>query len=477
MQALLERIKACVGPAGWFDGPDDTAPYLAEMRGLYQGKTALVVRPASTEQVSEIVRLTAEAQVPLIPQGGNTGLVGGTAAPSDGRNILLSLTRMNRVRALDPENFTLTVDAGAVLAEVQTIADGIDRFFPISLGAEGSCTIGGNIATNAGGIQVLHYGSMRDQVLGLEVVLADGRVWHGLRGLRKDNTGYDLKQLFIGSEGTLGIITAATLKLYPKPRVRATALVGLKSYADCLTLFNRVRIASGDQLTAFEVMPRIGLDLAFRHIPGLIDPLAAPHPVYALIEGSSSRADADLNDALATVLGAAAGDGLIQDATLAATLTQTKALWRLREALVEAQRFAGGSIKHDIAVPVSSVPAFLDVAFAAVAAAIPGVRPIAFGHLGDGNIHFNLTQPEGADKTAFLARWDEINRLVHDIVIRFDGTISAEHGIGRLKRGELARLKDPLDLDLMRRIKAAFDPTYHLNPGVLFPCDAPQRTA
>jgi FAD/FMN-containing dehydrogenase len=468
-EAALARIKALLGSQGWLEDPADIAPHLVEERGLYQGRTLLVAKPASTAEVASLVRLCREARLPIVPQGGNTGLCGGGVPAEDGRNIVLALGRMNRIRAVDAADFTLTAEAGCILQTVQAAADTADRLFPLSLGAEGSCQIGGNISTNAGGIQVLRYGNMRELVLGLEVVLPDGQVWEGLRGLRKDNTGYDLKQLFIGAEGTLGIVTAARLRLYPKPKDIATALVGLADVEAAMRLFVRARAETGDQMTAFELMPRIGVEMALRHAAGVTDPLARPYPTYALIELSSSNPNSGLGNALERLLADALETGVALDATIAASLAQREAFWRMREGLVEAQRHEGGSIKHDVAVPVSAVAAFIREATATVEALLPGIRPVPFGHAGDGNIHFNLSQPVGADRAAYLARWDEFNHLVHDIVARYGGTISAEHGIGRLKRDALKRYKSSVELGLMAKIKQALDPDDLMNPGKVIP--------
>jgi FAD/FMN-containing dehydrogenase len=463
--AVLDRLKEIVGPAGWVAEPDAIEPYLVETRGLYRGATALVLRPWSVAEIAGIVRICAEARLPIVPQGGNTGLVGGGVPARDGRNVVLALGRLNRIRNIDPENFTITAEAGCILAHIQAAADAQDRLFPLSLGAEGSCQIGGNISTNAGGIQVLRYGNMRELVLGLEVVLPDGRIWDGLRSLRKDNTGYDLKQLFIGGEGTLGIVTAASLRLFPKPAERAAAFVALADLDAVLPLFARARAASGDQVTAFELIPRIGVDFALRHVPGIVDPLEARHEFYALIELSASNPGAGLAGLLEDVLGAALEAGEIADGTIAASEAQRLGFWRLREGIVEGQKFEGISIKHDIAVPVASVPRFLTEALATVTQRLPGIRPVAFGHVGDGNIHFNLSQPEGADPALFLERWQEFNDIVHGIVARLGGSISAEHGVGLLKREELPHYKSALELELMARIKAALDPENLMNPG------------
>lgn len=467
--AVLAAIKDAVGPSGWTDDPEAMAPHLTDQRGAYTGRAALLVRPGSTAEVAAVVRICDEAGVPVVPQGGNTGLVGGATPSERGDAILIALSRMNRVRAIDPVNYTMTVEAGCILQQVQEAAAAADRLFPLSLGAEGSCQIGGNLSTNAGGIAVLRYGNVRELVLGLEVVLPDGRVWDGLRSLRKDNTGYDLKQLFIGAEGTLGIITAAVLKLFPKPHERATAFAGLEALPAALTLLDRCRATSGDAVTSFELIPRFGLDLALRHVADVTDPLAEPHPWYLLIELSATVPESGVPAALERTLAAALEDGLIQDATIAGSVDQARRLWRIREAIVEAQRLAGGGIKHDVSVPVSRIPDFVERASHAVTEALPGVRPVPFGHLGDGNIHFNLCPPERMDRNAFLARRPEMNRLVHDIVAELGGSISAEHGLGQLKREEITRYKSAVELDLMRRIKAALDPRDIMNPGKLVP--------
>jgi FAD/FMN-containing dehydrogenase len=466
---VIDRIRDAVGPKGWVADPAEIEPYLLETRGSYRGATALVVRPGSTREVAEVVRICAEARIPIVPQGGNTGLCGGAVPGEDGRNILLSLTRMNRIRAIDPLDYTMTVEAGCILADIQKAAAEIDRHFPLSLGAEGSCCIGGNISTNAGGIAVLRYGSARDLVLGLEVVLPDGRIWDGLRALRKDNTGYDLKQLFIGCEGTLGIITAAVLKLFPRPRAIETAFLALRRIDEVMEVFARVRAATGDTLTAFELIPRIGLDFALRHITGIRDPIAGRHPFYVLLETASSRDGDGLRPEIEALLADLLAEGMVEDGILAATLAQARDLWRIREGIVLGQSPEGGSIKHDVSVPVGRIAEFITRTSAAVEAALPGIRIVAFGHVGDGNVHFNLTQPIGADRANFLTRRAELNRIVHGHVAALGGSISAEHGIGRLKRDELGRYKSPVEIDLMRRIKAALDPEGLLNPGKVLP--------
>jgi FAD/FMN-containing dehydrogenases len=461
-EQVADRMRDIVGPKGWIDTEAELEPYLIEERGRYHGRCAAVIRPATVDEVSRVVRVCAEAKVPVVPQGGNTGLVGG-AVPEGG--IVLATSRLNRIRATDPVNRTMTVEAGVVLSAVQAAADEADALFPLSLAAEGSCQIGGNLATNAGGVAVLRYGNARDLVLGLEVVLPDGRIWDGLRSLRKDNTGYDLKQLFLGAEGTLGIITAAVLKLFPKPKVVETILAAVPSAEAAVELFHRTGAAMGDALTAFELMQRLAIDFTLAHIPGVSDPFAEPHPFYVLMRLSSARADDPLRDAAEAMLADAFEAGVISDAVVAANEAQVQALWRLRESIPEAQKHEGGSIKNDISVPVSAVPAFLDRASRACEQAVPGIRICAFGHVGDGNIHFNLSQPKGMDKGAFLDRWDELEHLVSDIAHDLHGSFSAEHGIGQMKRGPLMRYKSDVELAMMRAIKRALDPCDIMNPG------------
>ena len=420
------------------------------------------MRPASTEEVARVVALCAEAGVPIVAHGGNTGLVGG-GVPRGG--VVLSTARLDRIRAVDPRNRTITVEAGVILADLRAAADQAGALFPLSLGAEGSCRIGGNLATNAGGMNVLRYGNARDLVLGLEVVLADGRVWNGLRGLRKDNTGYDLKQLFLGSEGTLGIITAAVLELFAKPRTKETALAAVPSAEAAVELFGRLSDVAGDALAAFELMARIALDFCVAHIPGCADPFVDRHPWYALLELTSSRRNDPLRETLEQALAEACAAGVVRDAVVAQNETQAARLWRMRESVPEAQRHEGGSIKNDVAVPLSRVAEFIDRASRAVEQALPGIRVVAFGHLGDGNIHFNLSQPVGMDRLAYLAEWDRIERLVSDVAIELDGSFSAEHGIGELKRAGLLRYKSGIEIEVMRRLKRALDPKNIMNPG------------
>jgi FAD/FMN-containing dehydrogenase len=463
--ADLAALKAIVGPKGWSDDPNTLAPLLVEPRGLYKGASPLLLRPETTAQVAAIVRECRAAGIALVPQGGNTGLCGGASPNADGSEILLSLSRMNKVRALDALDYTITVEAGCVLQSIQQAASDVDRLFPLSLGAEGSCQIGGNLSTNAGGINTLRYGNARDLVLGLEVVLPDGRIWNGLRLLRKDNTGYDLKHLFIGAEGSLGIITAATLKLFPKPREQVTAFAAVRDVPGVIELLSRLRLATGDQVTAFEFMERFGIDLAIKHVHGVRDPLSAKYEHYALMRCSAGRENAGLRECVEETLGQAIEEGLVLDAALAESERQAKDFWRIREGIVEGQIPEGGSIKHDISVPVSKVAEFIALADMAIQKAIPGCRPCAFGHAGDGNIHYNVTQPVDMDKQVYLAKWKELNHVVHEIALALHGSISAEHGIGKLKRDELAQVKSPVEMELMRAIKGILDPGGLMNPG------------
>jgi FAD/FMN-containing dehydrogenase len=464
-ESLRERLGRIVGARHILTDPDDVAPYCVEPRELYRGATQAVVLPGSTKEVAAILRLANETATPVVPQAGNTGLVGAQVPDETGREIVLSVARLDRIRDLDADGGTMVAEAGVILERVQEAAAEAGLFFPLSLGAQGSCRIGGNIATNAGGTGALAYGSMRELVLGLEVVLPTGEVWHGLRRLKKDNAGYDLKQLFIGSEGTLGVITAAVLKLFAAPRGRAVAFAGLASPQAALKLFRGARAAAGPALTGFEILSRTGLEFVTAHLPGARDPLAEPHPWYALLEVSSARSEVDAQAMLEEALTAALEAGTIADAAIAASLDQAAQFWRIRHGLAEVQRHEGGSIKHDVSVPVALIPEFIARAEEAVIRAVPGARPVPFGHMGDGNIHFNVSQPPGVDKAAFLARWEEVNAIVHGIVAEMGGSIAAEHGIGRLKRGLLAEVRRPLELDLMRRLKRALDPNGILNPG------------
>jgi FAD/FMN-containing dehydrogenase len=457
---------------GAFDGrlltdPADMAPFLEDWRKLWRGRALAVAQPNDAEGVAAVVRWCAESGTPIVPQGGNTGMSGGATPDDSGRAILLSLARLNRVRAIDPTNDTITVDAGCVLAQVQMAADEANRFFPLSLAAEGSCTIGGNLATNAGGTGVLRYGNARDLCLGLEVVTAQGEIWDGLTALRKNNSGYDLRDLFIGSEGTLGIITGAVLKLFPKPAARVAAFVGVDSVADALTIFERARETAHASLTAFEFLSSACLDLVVRHIPGARSPLDGAAKWYILIEYCGSSSEDALRDSLESLLMAALDAGHAVDAAIAQSLAQSRDFWALRENIAEAQGAEGKTIKHDIAVPISAVAGFLRECDAAVAARWPEVRFVTFGHLGDGNIHYNFSPPEGGDPAEFMSWQDDMNQLVHDLVVAHGGTISAEHGLGMLRHLEADRYRSPVDRRLQQAVKSALDPAGLLNPGKL----------
>ncbi len=466
---LASRFAAIVGEANVLRDQADMDRYLREPRDLYVGTARMVLRPGTTEEVSRILALANETGTKIVPQGGNTGLVGAQIPYDAGDEVVLSLGRLNRVRQVDPLDNTMTVEAGCVLADLQAQADAAGRLFPLSLGSEGTCQIGGNLSSNAGGTAVLAYGNARNLVLGLEVVLADGRIWNGLRSLRKDNTGYNLTNLFIGAEGTLGVITAAVLKLFPRPRDVATAFIGLETPQAALSLLSLASEVSGGRVTGFEIIPRLGIDFVLRHLPGARDPLAGSHAWYVLMELSGGEAAGVLRAPCEKILEAAFEDGLVEDATIAESQAQSDAFWTIRTSLSEIQKHEGGSIKHDVSVPVSRMADFIDEASAAVVDFIPGARPLPFGHVGDGNVHFNVSQPEGADKAAFLAQWDAVNDIVHGIVMEYGGSISAEHGIGRMKRHMMTAIKDPVELDMMRGLKTLFDPNNILNPGKTLP--------
>lgn len=459
------QFAGIIGETHVLTRPEDKAPYLREWRDKYQGVSPMILLPGSTQEVSAVMKYAFENDLKIVPQGGNTGLVGAQIPLETGEEIVLSLSRMKNVRAVDPDGFTIIVDSGVVLETLQQEAAKVDRLFPLSLGSQGSCQIGGNISSNAGGTAVLAYGNTRDLVLGLEVVLANGDIWDGLRTLRKDNTGYDLKQLFIGGEGTLGVVTGAALKLFPRPKKLEAAFVGLSDPHAALKLFSLAKTQAGPVLTGFEIMPRIGMDFCVSHLPGARDPMATPHNWYVLIELSSGSEAFPVGDLMESILSEAFEAGVVEDAAVAQSISQVTDFWHMRHGMSEVQKQEGGSIKHDVSVPVGQIPEFLDRAIEAVTAFIPGCRPVPFGHLGDGNIHFNISQPIGADKEAFLSKWDEMNALVHAIVLELGGSISAEHGIGRMKRGLLAEVKSEVELDMMRRIKAALDPKGILNPG------------
>ena len=463
---LLARLAAVVGEKSVLADPGEMFSYMQEPRGLFHGRALAVVRPSTVAQISRVLALCNESGTGVVPQGGNTGLVGGQTPDDTRRQIVLSLTRLDKIRDIDPVSDAMTVDAGVTLARAQAAAESVDRYFPLSLASEGSCTIGGNLATNAGGVHVIAYGSARDLALGVEAVLADGRVLSGLSKLRKDNTGYDLTRLMIGSEGTLGVITAATLKLFPRPRARVTAFVGLANPGRALELLNFCKSRMGGALQAFELLPRIGVELVLNHADVARDPFPDVFPWYALVECAAMEEDG-FRDAVIDMLGRATATLLVGGAAVADSLAHAADFWRLRELLSEAQKREGGSIKHDVSVAPKDVPAFIEEASRLVTARVPGARPVAFGHMGDGNIHFNISQPVGADRAAFLALWDEVGDIVHGVVEKFGGSISAEHGIGQLKRELLRRVKDPTALEAMRAIKAALDPKGILNPGKL----------
>lgn len=465
MDPFLVALADIVGSEHSLIDDADTAAYLTDWRGRYRGAARAVVRPADTAQVAALVARCHAEGVPVVPQGGNTGLCGGATPLPDGRAVLLNLSRLNRVRALDTANNTICVEAGCTLAAVQQTALDAGRLFPLSLASEGSCEIGGNLSTNAGGVQVLRYGNMRDLTLGLEVVMPDGQVWNGLRGLRKDNTGYDLKHLFIGAEGTLGVITAAMLKLFPAPQSRATAWVSVPDAAAAVALLGRMRAACGDRIAAFEIVGRPALELVLAHITSARDPLPTPAPWAVLVELTDTLSDAGLEGVLEQELGAAMEAGFALDAVIAGNLAQTEALWALRENISEAQRLEGVSIKHDISVPVSSIPDFLLRAGERLRVVWPDVRIVAFGHIGDGNLHYNLSKAASVENDAFIARTADVNRVVHDLVNELGGSISAEHGLGQLKREEIRRYKSDVEMTLMRTIKAALDPAGLMNPG------------
>jgi FAD/FMN-containing dehydrogenase len=464
--AFIERLRTIVGPQGLLTEPRDIEPYVQDWRGIYKGDTSAVVRPANTEEVAAVMKVCAETATPVVPQGGNTGMCM-ASVPRAGRNeIVLSLARMNRIIEVDPLNNTLTAEAGVVLEKIQNAADEVGRLFPLSLGGQGSCMIGGNLSTNAGGVNVLRYGNTRDLVLGLEVVLPDGRIWNGLRGLRKDNTGYDLKQLFVGAEGTLGVITAAVLKLFPKPSASAIAWSAVKGPEAALELLALLRRHCGDRINAFELISRNCLDLVLRHIPGTRDPLPATHGWYVLAELADSGPLQALREELETALGAAMEASLVVDATIAESGAQSEALWRIRESIPEAARGEAGMLyRHDISVAVSAIPQFIREAGPALDAKFPGAEVICFGHLGDGNLHYNAFVPGRARSDAAAREANDVTTVIYDLVQRYGGSFSAEHGIGLAKVDELKRYKSAVEIDLMRTVKHALDPQGIMNPG------------
>jgi FAD/FMN-containing dehydrogenase len=461
---FLDRLRATLGSAHVLTSAQDIAPYCEDWRGRYHGTAIAVARPASADEVAAVVQVAASQGVPIVPQGGNTGMVGGATPSADATQLVVSLSRLNRVRAIDADNATLTLEAGVTLAAAQKIADEADMLFPLSLGSEGTCQVGGNLSTNAGGTAVLRYGNARELVLGLEVVLPDGRIWNGLRGLRKDNTGYDLKQLFVGAEGTLGIITAAVLKLFPKPQASATALAAVHDVDDAVRLLRHLRRTLGDRLTGFELMSEVCIDLVLRHIPRMHHPLPG-NPWYCLVQVDDTLRDAGLRERVEAALAEAVETDIVADAVVAQSLTQAADLWNLRENISEAQKREGVGIKHDVSLPVGRIPDFLRQAENALQEAFPGIRIVAFGHLGDGNLHYNLSRSDAVENSVLVSNMARVNDIVHGLVHGFGGSISAEHGLGQLKREEITHYKSALELELMHRVKQAFDPLGLLNPG------------
>jgi FAD/FMN-containing dehydrogenase len=465
MSDFLERCRAMVGANQVLTDESELGSYLTDWRQRFTGRALAVVRPGSTDEVAAIVRLCNEYKMPLVPQGGNTGLVLGSVPDKSGGAIVLSLIRLNQIRQIDPVNNTMTVDAGCILARVQEAAANADRLFPLSLAAEGSCTIGGNLSTNAGGTAVLRYGTTRELCLGLEVVTPQGEVWNGLRGLRKDNTGYDLRDLYIGAEGTLGIITGAVIKLFPQPKAKLTALAAMRTPDEALQLLTLTQDYCGAVLTGFELMSAMCMDLVGKHFPQLQLPFTEKHPQYVLLELSDSESEEHAMALLESVIGSALENETIQDAVVASSISQSKALWNLREHIPLAQAAEGKNIKHDISVPISRIGDFIRETDVLLQQAFPGCRMVTFGHLGDGNLHYNVSPPEGTSDEAFIERQADINLIVHDSVHRFGGSISAEHGLGALKREEIKRYKSETELNLMRTIKQALDPLNLMNPG------------
>lgn len=457
----IDELRAIVGPKGWTSDANELEPHLNERRGAVTGHTAIMVSPSSTEEVSDIVRVCGRHKIGLVPQGGNTGLCGGAIPDQSGLQVLLSTSRMNRIRSVDPDDASITVEAGCILADVQAAAEKVDRLFPLSLSAEGSCQIGGNLSTNAGGINVIRYGNARDQVLGLEVVLADGSVWNGLRSLRKDNAGYDMKQVFIGSEGTLGIITAATLRLYASPGETATALIAISSADTAVALLGHMQARLGDDILAFELVSDRCLRLVDRHVSGLRHPFEGRHDWYVLTEVASRDGGGHIDAALADALEA----NLLLDAIVAKSDSEAGQLWRMRHAISEAQRPEGACLKHDISLPIGRLGEFLDRSQALITEMQPEGRLVAFGHVGDGNLHYNVMQPVGADPGAFTTDGQALSTAIYDLVAELGGSFSAEHGIGVTKKADLLRFRGGVELELMRTLKKALDPDNILNPG------------
>ena len=465
LEEFVQQLTDIVGAQAVLTAAADVNSYATDWRKRYQGKPVAVVKPASTAEVAAVVKLCSETHTAVVPQGGNTGMCGGATPDESGTQLILNLSRMNRIRAIDLINNTMTVEAGCVLASLQQAARDSQRLFPLSLASEGSCEIGGNLSTNAGGTGVLRYGNTRELILGLEVVLASGEVWGGLRGLRKDNTGYDLKQLFIGAEGTLGVVTAAVLKLFPLPTGRATAIVALETPRAALSLLSLLQARCGERLTGFELFSDFCVSLVTKHFPAYRSPFTAKFPNYVLVELSDTRSAEEAQSLLEEALGDAMEQGMAKDVAVAVSEAQAARFWALRENISEAQAVEGRNIKHDVSVPISNIAEFIDAADAALQKLMPGVRMVTFGHLGDGNLHYNVSPPLTMQPEAFMDKAHELNEAVHDIVTRMSGSISAEHGLGKLKRDEITRYKSQLELDLMRKVKAALDPMGIMNPG------------
>ena len=464
---LLSGLERLVGASNVLAGGESTADYLKERRGRFASQTLGVVMPSTIDQVSELIKFCRQNSLPIVPQGGNTGVCGGAVSAND--SIIVNLARLNQIRKVDATGYTMEAEAGCILANLQTAAQAQDMYLPLSLGAEGSCQIGGNLSTNAGGVNVLRYGNTRDLVLGLEAVLPNGDVWNGLNTLRKNNTGYDLKNLFIGAEGTLGIVTAVVLKLFPMPVHRSTVLIAVESVDDAVELFSRTRRETSDFASSFELMSRVCVEAAFRNIPECADFFDRPYPWYVLMELGDSTREGISRQLNESFLETAFEDGIIIDAVLAASEKQSQQMWRLREAIVEAQLYEGKSIKNDVSVPLTCITPFIERSISTIESLIPGIRAFAYGHIGDGNIHLNLSQPRDMDGDAFFERWHEVTDIVHEITDELDGTFSAEHGIGLLKLREMTRYKSSVELEMMRSIKAAWDPDNIMNPGKVLP--------
>nr|WP_210326440.1 FAD-binding oxidoreductase [Bartonella apis] len=462
---LIERFIEIVGINHALVDQDVISSYLVEQRGLYHGRTPLVLRPSSPQEVSEIMKLASETLTPIVPQGGNTGLVGAQQPDESANEIIVSMERLNKIRSIDVEGNLALVEAGVVLQKLQEKVDEKGRFFPLSLGSEGTCQIGGNLSSNAGGTDVLAYGNTRELCLGLEVVLPDGRILDDLRYVKKDNSGYDLKDLFIGAEGTLGIITAAVMKLFPKPQGKAVAYAGMKSPEKALELLLLAQKKGGSMLTGFELMAKVGMEMSLNYVKGAHAPLEHESEWYVLLDLSSSHSDGEAANTMEDILADALQQGIIEDASIAQSVSQQKEFWRLREDMSPAQKLEGGSIKHDISVPIASIPDFISEAEKIIETISPGARIVCFGHMGDGNLHYNVSQPVGADKQAYLSLWGEMNHRIHTLVMSYNGSFSAEHGIGQLKRKELVAFKSPVAFSLMRSIKQVFDPKNIMNPG------------